>query len=162
MIGVQTCPSEENKNVGVEQTHGRSRQPDKRSDAVHHEIKMLNTDNELIRERIERDIDFKIPGLPHSTVKQLQSASVRELIQKIENHPNRHALQRDLQQSQSFNTFSQESKQMIHDVGNIELCELLDMERKTQCKVCLSYWDIGGGHRLLHMRALLAKRNRGE
>ena len=88
-------------------------------------------------------MDFKIPGLPHSTVKQLQSASVRELIQIIENHPNRHALQRDLQQSQSFNPFSQESKQMIHEVGNIELCELLDMEPKTQCKVCLSYWDIG-------------------
>ena len=104
--------------------------------------KTLNTDNELIRERIEEDMDFKIPGLPHSTVKQLQSASVRELIQKIENHPNRHALQRDLQQSQSFNPFSQESKQMIHDeVGNIELCELLDTEPKTQCKVCLS--DIG-------------------
>ena len=88
-------------------------------------------------------MDFKIPGLPHSTVKQLQSASVRELIQIIENHPNRHALQRDLQQSQSFNPFSQESKQMIHEVGNIEMCELLDMEPKTQCKVCLSYWDIG-------------------
>ena len=65
-------------------------------------------------------------------MKQLHSASVRELIQKIENHPNRHALQRDLQQSQSFNPFSQESKEMIHEVGNIELCELLDMEPKTQ------------------------------
>ena len=88
-------------------------------------------------------MDFKIPGLPHSTVKQLHSASVRELIQKIENHPHRHALQRDLQQSQSFNPFSPESKQMIHEVGNIELCELLDMEPKTQCKVRLSYWDVG-------------------
>ena len=100
-------------------------------------------DNELTRERIEEYIDFKIPGLPHSTVKQLHSASVRELIQKIENHSNRHALQRDLQQSHSFNPFSPESKQMIHEVGNIELCELLDREPKTQCKVCLSYWDIG-------------------
>ena len=88
-------------------------------------------------------MDFKIPGLPHSTVKQLQSASVRELIQKIENHLNRHPLQRDPQQSQSFNPCSQESKQMIHEVGNIELCELLDMEPKTQCKICLSYRDIG-------------------
>ena len=88
-------------------------------------------------------MDFKIPGLPHSILKQAQSASVRELIQKIDNHPNRHALQRDLQQSQSFNPFSTESKQMIHEVGNIELCELLDTEPKTQCKVCLSYWDIG-------------------
>ena len=146
VIGVQTCPSEENKDVGVEPTHDRSGQPDKRSDALHHEIKMLNIDNELIRERIEEDMDFKIPGLPHSIVKQLQSANVRELIQKIENHPHRHALQGDLQQSQSFNPFSQESKQMIHEVGNIELCELLETEPKTQCKVCLSYWDIGIVH----------------
>ena len=102
VISVQTCPSEENKNVRVEQTHDSSGQPDKHNVAVqddpevYHEIKTLNTDNEAIRERIEEDMDFKIPGLPHSTVKQLQSASVRELIQKIENHPNRHALQRDL------------------------------------------------------------------
>ena len=41
------------------------------------------------------------------------------------------------------NPFSPESKQMIHEVGNIELCELLDTEPKAQCKVCLSYWDIG-------------------
>ena len=100
MIGVQTCPSEENKNVRVEQTHERSGQPDKHNVAaqenpeVYREIKTLNTDKDLIRERIEEDMDFKIPGLPHSTVKQLQSASVREVIQKIENHPNRHALQR--------------------------------------------------------------------
>ena len=54
---------------------------------VHRGITTLNTDNELTRERIEEDMDFKIPGLPHSTVKQLHGASVRELIQKIENHP---------------------------------------------------------------------------
>ena len=125
-IGAQTNLSGE---IRVEQTHDRSGQPDKHEIAlraapeVHREIMTLNPDNELIRERIEEDMDFRIPGLPHSTVKQLQSASVQELIQKIENHPNRHALQRDLQQSQSFNPFSQESKQMIHEVGNIELCE---------------------------------------
>ena len=41
------------------------------------------------------DMDFNIPGLPHSIVKHAQSTSVRELIPKIENHPNRHALQKD-------------------------------------------------------------------
>ena len=146
VIRAQTNLSEE---IRVEQTHVLSLQPDKHeislraATVVHREIMTLNTDNESTRERIEEDMDFKIPGLPHSTVKQLQSASVRELIEKIENHPNQHALHRDLQQSQSFNPFSQESKQMIREVGNIELCELLDMEPKTQCKVCLSYWDIG-------------------
>ena len=132
VIRAQTNLSEE---IRVEQTHDRSGQPDKREIAlravpeVHREIMTLNIDNELTRGRIEEDMDFKIPGLPHATVKQLQSASVRELIQKIENHPHRHALQRDLQRSQSINPFSQESKQMIHEVGNIELCELLDMKR---------------------------------
>ena len=32
---------------------------------------------------------------------------------------------------------------MIHEVGNIDLCEPLDVEPKAQCKVCLSYWDVG-------------------
>ena len=43
---------------------------------------------------------------------------------------------------------------MIRDVGNIELCELLETEPKTQCKVCLSYWNVGIV--LLHTRTLLA------
>ena len=109
----------------------------------HREIASFNTNNEFNRAINEEDIDFNFPGLPHSTVKQSHDVNVRDLIQKIENHPNRHALQRDLQQSQSFNPFSQESKEMIHEVGNVELCELLDMEPKAQCKVCLSYWDVG-------------------
>ena len=58
----------------------------------------------------EADMDFKIPGLPHSVVKHAQSTSVRQLTQKIENHPNRHALQQDLRQNQSFNPFSPQSK----------------------------------------------------
>ena len=88
VISVQTYPSEENKNVRVEQTYDRSGQSDKHNVAiqddpeVYHEIKTFNIDNEAIRERIEEDMDFKIPGLPHSIVKQLQSASVRELIRK--------------------------------------------------------------------------------
>ena len=108
----------------------------------------------------EADMDFRSQGLPHSVVKYAQSTSVRQLIQKIENHPDRHALQQNLRQNQSFNPFSPESKQMIQDVGNIELCELLETEPKTQCTVCfiiLEHW-----HPLLHVRALLAQRKRCE
>ena len=77
MIRAQTNLSGENR---VEQTHDRSGQLDKHEIAlraapeVHREITTLNTDNELTRERIEEDMDFKIPGLPHSITKQLQSA----------------------------------------------------------------------------------------
>ena len=125
-----------------------------------HESETFNVGDEILRTRTERsvadhdvshesimvneaDMDFRIPGLPHSVVKHSQSTSVRELIQKIENHPDRHALQQDLRQNQSFNPFSPESKQMIQNVGNIELCELLETEPKTQCKSCLSYWNTG-------------------
>ena len=107
VIGVQTCPSEENKNVRVEQTHDRSGQLDKHNVAVpdapevYHEIKTLNTDNEFLRERTEEDMDLKIPGLPHSTVKHAQSANVQELLQKNETHPHRLALQQFLQQNQA-------------------------------------------------------------
>ena len=69
--------------------------------------------------------------------------NVQNLIQKIENHPQRHALPSDLQQHRQFNTFSKESRDVIKAAGNTELCELLDVEPKAQCKVCLSYWDVG-------------------
>ena len=160
------------ENTRVEQTHDGSGQLDEcnssrahtvkeqHASEVHREITMLNIDNELIRERIEEDMDFKIPGLPHSIVKQMQSANVRELIQKIENHPNRHALQRDLQQSQSLNPFSQESKQMIHEVGKHRT--LRNTRHGTQNAVQSMFIILGHRHRPLHVRALLAKRNRGE
>ena len=83
-------------------------------------------------------MDFRIPGLPHSVVKHAQMTSVRELIQKIENDPNRLALQQDLRPNQTYNPFSSESEQMIQDVGNVELFELLETDSKTQCKACLS------------------------
>ena len=152
------------ENTRVEQTHDGSGQPDERNSSSAHTVKeqfapeenrdiaLFNTDNEFNRAINEEDIDFNIPGLPHSAVKQPHGTNVQGLIQKIENHPHRQALQSDLQQRQQFNPFSNESKDMIRAAGNIELCELLDVQPKAQCKICLSYWQC-----LLHVRALLAR-----
>ena len=107
------------------------------------DIASFNTDNEFNRAINEENIDFNIPGLPHSAVKQSHGANVQILIHKIENHPHRRALQSDLQQHRQFNPFSKESRDVIKAAGNIELCELLDVEPNAQCKVCLSYWDVG-------------------
>ena len=76
VTSVQTCSSEENKNVRVEQTHFRSGQPDKHNvvvqedHEVHHEIKMRNT-------------DFKVPRQPktslrHDWTKELGSKVARQ------------------------------------------------------------------------------------
>ena len=75
-------------------------------------------------------------------MKHAQNTSVRQLILKIENDPDRHALQQDLRQNQSLNPLSR-IKQMIQDVGVVELCELLETDTKTQCTVCQSYWNLG-------------------
>ena len=121
---IQTRSSEDSKSLNVEQTHDRTGRPvatlhtaeaqDSSRVRSAHESDTFNVDDEVLRKRMEKssadhdeshesmmvneaDMDFRIPGLPHSVVKYAQSTIVRQLIQKIENHPNRQALQRDLQ-----------------------------------------------------------------
>ena len=75
-------PDNLSENTRVEQTHDGSGQPDERNSSsahtvkeqhaheVHREIASFNTDKEFNRKINEEDIDFNIPGLPHSAVKQ--------------------------------------------------------------------------------------------
>ena len=70
----------------------------------------------------------------HILLMQAESSRVRELVKKIENHPDRHALQLDLHQNKAYNPFSAESKRVIQDMGNVELFELVETDPKTQCK----------------------------
>ena len=90
----------------------------------------------------EVDIDFRASGLPHALVKQAENYRVRELVKKIENHPHRH-LQDDLQQNNAYNPFSEKSKKMIKDMGNVELFELCETIPKVQCSERLLYWNQG-------------------
>ena len=80
-----------------------------------------------------------------------KNSRVRELVKKIESHLHRQDLQADLQQSNAYNPFSEKSKKMIRDMGNVELFELCETIPKMQCSVCLHYWNQGtvyctGGH----------------
>ena len=132
----RSCHESETFNVGDRTFRERTGRPVVYHDDSSHEETMLN----------EVNMDFRIPGLLHSVLKHAESSSVRELVQKIENHPDRHALQQDPRQNQAYNPFSPESKKMIQEVGNIELFELLETDPKTQCTACLSYWNVGIVH----------------
>ena len=121
------------------------------------DIASFNADNEFNRAINEENIDFKIPGVPHSAMKRSHGVNVRNLIQKIENHPHRHALQSDLQQHRQFNPFSKESRDVIKAAGNTELCELLDVEPEAQSTVQRMSVVLGRRHCLLHVRSLLAR-----
>ena len=91
----------------------------------------------------KENIDFNISGVPNAMVKRSHGINVHNLIQQIENNPQRQALQSDLQQHRAYNPFSKESKDAITAAGNTELCEIVDVEPKSQCKACLTYWDVG-------------------
>ena len=119
-----------NFNIGDETNHDRTERPVVCSQS---QRAMSN----------EVDIDFRIPGLPQSVVKQTENSRVRELVKKIENHPHRQDLQADLQQNDAFNPFSEKSEKMIKDMGNVELFELCETILKVQCTECLLYWNQG-------------------
>ena len=97
----------------------------------------------LFIQREERDIEFRVSGLPHAVVKQAENFRVRELAKKIESHPHQRALQADLQQNIVYNPFSDESKAKIRDMGNVELFELCQKNPKVQCSECFPYWNQG-------------------
>ena len=92
------------------------------------------------------NIDFNISSVPNAMVKRSHGINVHNLIQQIENRPQRKALQSDLQQHRAFNPFSKESKDAIKAAGNTELCEIVDVEPKSQCRGCLTYWNVGIVH----------------
>ena len=111
--------------------------------AEHRDTASSNANNKFNLATDEENIDFNIPGVPNSMVKRSYGVNVHNLIQKIENHPQRQALQSDLQQHRPFNPFSKESQDVIKAAGNTELCEIVDVEPKAQCRACLAYWDVG-------------------
>ena len=91
----------------------------------------------------EIDIDFRVSGLPHAVVQQAENFRVRELVKMIESHFHREALQADLQQNNVYNPFSDDSKAMIREMGNVELFELCETIPKVQCSESFLYWNQG-------------------
>ena len=127
--------------------HDRSVQPDReeRLHKVQEDCHLKNRDDadKFNLAMDDENIDFNISGIPDATVKRSQSINIHDLIQRIESHPQKEAIQNDLEQHQSFNPFSDESKVAIMAAGNTELCEIINVEPKWQCKVCLKHCSTG-------------------
>ena len=102
--------------------------------AGHRDTASSNANDKFNLATDEENIDFNISGVPNAMVKRSHGINVHNLIQKIENHPQRQALQSDLQQHRAFNPFIKESQDAIKAAGNTELCEIVDVEPKAQCR----------------------------
>ena len=131
----------------VLKNHDRSGQPDReeRLHKVQEDGHLKNRDDadKFNLAMDDENIDFNISGIPDATVKRTQSISVHDLIQRIESHPQKEAIQNDLEQYRPFNPFSDESKVAIMAAGNTELCEIINVEPKLQCKACLKHCSAG-------------------
>ena len=131
----------------VLQNHDRSEKPDgeERLHKVQEDGHLKNRDDadKFNFAMDDENIDFNISGIPDATVKRSQSFNIHDLIQRIASHPQKEAIQNDLEQQQSFNAFSDESKVAIMAAGNTELCEIINVEPKLQCKACLRLWLLG-------------------
>ena len=68
----------------------------------------------------ELDIDFRVPGLSHAVVQEAEHFWFQELVKNIESRPHREAVNADLQQNTFYNPFSNNSKAMIREFGNVE------------------------------------------
>ena len=104
------------------------------------------------RETCRGNVDYRIPGIPHSIVQKEDSnrkETVKRLIQQFENHPNRDSLMQDLNKLGEFNPFSEKSK------------ELISSNTSSFARLLVRYNDLialytGSGHCLLHMRQVHA------
>ena len=65
-------------------------------------------------------IDFNVSGIPEEAVKRSENFNILQFIRRITRHPQQEAVQNDLDKQQSFNAFTDESKNAIMDAGNIE------------------------------------------
>ena len=125
----------------------RSGQPDReeRLHKVQEDCHLKNRDDadkfNLVTD--DENIDFNISGIPDEAVKRSQNFNIHDLIQRNVSHPQQEAVQNDLEQQQSFNAFSDESNVAIMNAGNTEICEIVNVELKWQCKVCLKHCSRG-------------------
>ena len=78
----------------------------------------------------EHKIDVRVPGLSHSLVQKAEHLRVQELVRRIKNHFHRAAHQADLQQNNFNNPFSNNSRVMIRELGNVELFESFETAPK--------------------------------
>ena len=92
----------------------------------------------------DANVDFSVSGIPEEAVKRSENFNILQLIRRITRHPQKQAVQNDLERQQSFNAFSDESKRAIMEAGNIEISEIVNAEpKKWQCKSCLNHCNPG-------------------
>ena len=102
-------------------------------------------DAESYGEARSNTCDYRIPGIPISTVKMQdarQQKNVTKLFEMFEKHQHKEQFLKDMSQKQEINKFSEESQQLL-DMNPTEIFELCDNSAKHQCPDFNSFTEIG-------------------
>ena len=91
-------------------------------------------------------VDLRVQGVPQKAVCQDEDRTerIRRLAHTLWNKRSKEkVLIRDLQETDTFDPFCEESKKIIHNMGNVEYFELCEVSAKTQCSSCAACWPDG-------------------
>ena len=115
------------------------------SSSDHTEKHKENCDGGAYKHIGRGEIDFRIQGLLHSAVEHdyICKEAVQKFFHQFETHPDREALQTDLDKDQAFNPFSEQSKDMIYNVGSMECLKIGEITPNIKCANCMTYWTKG-------------------
>ena len=86
------------------------------------------SDSKSYEETSNNAVDFRIPGIPLSTVEQQDTTrenKVKKLIEKFENHQHKESFLQDFSQTQKINKFRKESQESRRAVARVYVCALL-------------------------------------
>ena len=148
----RSVSTELSEDISVKHAHDGTREPVEPSNSNTHkvqEVGSLEHRDDVNRFNLaidDENIDFNISGVPNAMVKRSHSINVHNLIQQIENHPQRQTLQSDLQQHQAFNPFSKGC-----DNGCWEHWTMRDSRRGAEITVQSMPNALERWHCILHM-----------
>ena len=86
-------------------------------------------------------VDPSIQGIPQDAVHKDQGrmTQIEELVDKLRIEYQTESIIADLGKKGKSNKLSDESRRTLQKIGNIELYELGEMSKTTQCRACLKY-----------------------
>ena len=86
-------------------------------------------------------VALRVQGIPQDAVLEDQGrmTQIQELVDKLRSEYQTESIVADLGKKGNFNRFSAASKRIIFNLGTIELYELGEMSKKTQCQSCSKY-----------------------
>ena len=97
------------------------------------------------KEKKEFKIDLRVHGIPQTAVDQGEDRTrgIKRSAHMIIFRSKEKALIRDLQKTDTFNPFCEESKRVIHNLGNVDCFDLCEISSKTHCSSCSTSWADG-------------------